>query len=231
MSAFELEEIVLSLKFKLSTVTPPPPNVTAPVTVNAPSVDNPSTCSVPVVLKFSFPKLIAPDESVIEPFASVRLPIVEPEPAVIVPVVERFSLPKLIAPDESVIDPSARVKFPTVDPDPAVIAPENESVPDTDKSPSTTKPSLILIAVESSELNVVPEILIAPKTTDPVPAGTRLMFSLDLVPIISLPLMLIAGKFTAPEPAGLNIKSSLVLVALISFPVTCMLVRSNPADA
>ena len=70
---------------------------------------------MPVVDKFSFPKLIAPPESVIEPFASVRLPTVEPvakvaTPAPNVPVVDKFSFPKLIAPLESVIDPLSNVK-------------------------------------------------------------------------------------------------------------------------
>ena len=68
---------------------------------------------------------MAPDESVIDPFASVRLPSVEPVAAVIVPVVVRFSLPKLIAPLESVMDPLASVMFPTVVPVPAEMAPEN----------------------------------------------------------------------------------------------------------
>ena len=55
--------------------------------------------TVPVVVRFSLPKLMAPDESVIDPFASVRLPIVEPVALLIVPVDVRFSLPKLMAPD------------------------------------------------------------------------------------------------------------------------------------
>ena len=172
------------------------------------------------MVKFSFPKLIAPEESVIDPFARVRFPIVDPVAAVIVPVVVKFSLPKLIAPLESVIEPFARVKFPTVDPDPAEMAPANEIVPDTVKSPSTIKPSLMLIAVESSELNVVPAILIAPNTTEPDPEGSKFIFSLVLVPSILLPLNLIAGITTAPPPAGENIKSSSDLVALISLPVT-----------
>ena len=64
---------------------------------------------VAVVVRFSFPKLMAPDESVIDPLASVRLPIVEPVALAMVPVVVMFSLPKLIAPTESVIDPLATV--------------------------------------------------------------------------------------------------------------------------
>ena len=171
-------------------MTPPLVKVIAPVTVNAPRVDNPETSKVPVVLRFSLPKLIAPLESVIDPFASVRLPNVEPVPAFNVPVVVKFSLPKLIAPDESVIEPSASVKFPTVDPDPAEMAPKKLVDPDTVIDPSTIKPSLILIVDESVELKVVPSICIAPKTTFPVPAGTKLISSLDLVPSMLLPLIL-----------------------------------------
>ena len=113
---------------------------------------------VPVVLKFSLPKLIAPLESVIDPLASVRLPRVELVAAVIVPVVVRFSLPKLMAPDESVIEPLASVRLPMVVPEPAEMAPENVVAPETDSVPSTISPSFMLIDDESVELNVVPAI-------------------------------------------------------------------------
>ena len=59
-------------------------NTTGTLTVSGftfPSADGkvkPETVSVPVVVKFSSPKLIAPLESVIDPFASVRLPTVDP---------------------------------------------------------------------------------------------------------------------------------------------------------
>jgi hypothetical protein len=178
-----------------------------------------------VVDKFSLPKEIEPPESVIEPLASVMLPIVEPVPAVMVPVVDKFSLPKLMAPEESVIDPSAKVKLPIVDPVPAVIAPVMLAEPDTDIVPSTINPSLTLIDEESSELKVVPLILIAPNVTDPVPLGIRLIFSFDLVPSIALSLIRIAGKDIAPVPEGWKTRSSLVLVADISLPLK---LRSPP---
>ena len=104
-----------------------------------PSVEPVSAEIVPVVLKFSSPKLIAPVESVIEPFATVIVPKTEPVAAVIVPVVLIFSLPKLMAPDESVIDPFASVRLPIVDPVPAEMAPENDDAPDTVRVPSTIK--------------------------------------------------------------------------------------------
>ena len=89
--------------------------------------------NVPVVDKFSSPKLIAPLLSVIEPSANVRVPIVEPVaadkvelidavpvivalPEANVPVVDKFSSPKLIAPLLSVIEPSANVRVPIVEP-------------------------------------------------------------------------------------------------------------------
>ena len=53
---------------------------------------------------------MAPDESVIDPLATVSVLLIAKD----VPVVVRFSLPKLIAPDESVIEPSAKVRLPRV---------------------------------------------------------------------------------------------------------------------
>ena len=200
ISALESDEIILSLKFKLSMLTVPA-SETAPDTVNAVTVVAPKF-AVPVVEIFSSPKLILPPESVIDPFAKVRLPIVEPEPAVIVPVVLKFSLPKLIAPEESVIEPSAIVIFPNVDPV---------------KVPSTISPSLILMVDESAELNVVPAIPIDPKVTVPVPDGTKFMLSLVLVASILFPLILKAGNTTPPVPAGSNTISSFDLVAVMLF--------------
>ena len=51
ISAFESDEIMLSAKFKLSTPSVPVMLI-APVTVKAPSVDNPLTFNVPVVVRF-----------------------------------------------------------------------------------------------------------------------------------------------------------------------------------
>ena len=216
MSAFESDEMILSLKFKLSMFTVPA-NDTAPDTVNAVTVVAPKF-AVPVVDKFSFPKSIEPPESVIDPFASVRLPIVEPVPAVIVPVVDKFSLPKLMAPEESVIDPLANVKFPIVDPVAADTVPVIVVAPETFKVPSTINPSLMLIVEESEELRVVPLIPIDPNVTVPVPAGIKFMSSLDLVASILLPFIRKAGKTTPPVPEGSNTISSFDLVAVILFP-------------
>ena len=83
------------------------------------------------MLKFSSPKLIAPLESVMLPFAKVKLPTVEPVaaemvllkepvpvtvklPVAAVPVVLKFSSPKLIAPLESVMLPVARSSVPSI---------------------------------------------------------------------------------------------------------------------
>ena len=76
--------------------------------------------------------------------------------------------------------------------DAAVTAPVNVVAPDILAVPSTINPSFILIIEESSELKDVPANLIPPITTLPVPAGIRLIFSLDLVPVILLPENIIA---------------------------------------
>ena len=123
--------------------------IPVPLTVKLP------LANVPVVDKFSLPKLIEPFESVILPSAKVNVPIVEPVANVVtpadkvpvtvkfplanVPVVDKFSLPKLIEPLESVILPFAKVKLPIVEPVAAVIVFENEPVPVTVKFPSTVK--------------------------------------------------------------------------------------------
>jgi len=107
------------------------------------------------------------------------------------------------------------------------VAPESVAAPETSSVPSTMSPSLILIDEESSELNDVPLILIAPNTTEPVPAGTKLMLSFDLVPSMLFPLNLNAGVVTLPLPAGVNTRSSFVLIALISLPLISMASLNN----
>ena len=169
---------------------------------------------------------MAPLESVIDPFASVRLPRVEPVAAVIVPVVVRFSSLKVIAPLESVIDPFASVRLPIVVPEPAEMAPRNVVEPETFNVPSTISPSLMFIVAESVELNVVPFICMAPNITFPVPAGLMLMSSFDLMPSMLLSLILKAGNSTPPVPEGWNTRSSLDLVADISLPTKDI----SPAD-
>jgi hypothetical protein len=104
-------------------------------------------------------------------------------------------------------------------------APESVAAPETFIVPSTIKPSLMLIMLESSELKLVPLILSAPNITDPVPLGSRLIFSFDLVPSMALSLIRIAGKDIAPVPEGLKTRSSLDLVADISLPLK---LRSPP---
>ena len=79
--------------------------------------------NVPVVLRLSLPKLIAPVVSVIVAALIVVVSTTK-EPPVIEPVVLRFSSPKLIAPLLSVIDPSAIVTLPiftTPDPDGSIV--------------------------------------------------------------------------------------------------------------
>ena len=115
--------------------------VPVPVTLKLPDAN------VPVVLKFSLSNEMAPDESVIFPFANVKFPIIEPVaadtvdekvpvpvtlklPDANVPVVLKFSLSNVIAPDESVILPFANVKFPMLDPVAAIMVPLEVIAPD-----------------------------------------------------------------------------------------------------
>ena len=118
-SAFELVEIMLSLKVRLSTVTGAANDV-APETAMLAIVVAPSTVMFPDVVKLSFPKLMAPVESVIDPLPAVSVLFIDMLEADVV----RFSLPKLIVPDESVIEPFASVRLPIVEPVAAVIVPE-----------------------------------------------------------------------------------------------------------
>ena len=63
-----------------------------PVTLKLPDAN------VPLVVKFSFPNEMEPDESVILPLANVKFPIIEPVAAVNIPL-------DVIAPDETVPKP------------------------------------------------------------------------------------------------------------------------------
>ena len=73
---------------------------------------------VPSVERFSFPKDMAPELSVMDPLARVKFPMLDPVAAETVP-------PKEIAPLLSVMDPLARVKFPMLDPVAAETIPVN----------------------------------------------------------------------------------------------------------
>ena len=100
---------------------------------------------------------------------------------------------KLVAPVtfsvERVVSPDG-----TASVEPRSAAPVSVDVPVTFNVPSTISPSLMLIVVESSELKEVPCILIAPKTTEPVPLGRRLISSFDLVPTMLLSSIFMAGN-------------------------------------
>ena len=205
--AFELVDIMLSFMVMLSIGTGAA-NVVEPVDVRLPKVESPDTSNVPVVDKFSLPKLMAPDESVMDPSASVKLPNVDPVAEVNVPVLVKFSLPKLIAPDESVIDPFASVIFPIADPVAPEIVPVMVAVPSTLIVPSTDKFSLILMIVESSELKVVPENPTPAILIFPEPLGTILMSSFVRTVLILLSFILIPGNTMVPVPLGLSTKSA-----------------------
>ena len=219
-SAFVLVEIILSLKDRLSTVTGAAKEV-APDTVNASNVVVPAD-RFPVVLIFSLPKLIAPEESVIDPSVNVKFPITESSPAASVPVVVKFSFPKLIAPEESVIDPLAIVKVPKVVPVAKVCAPLKVKPSATVKSPSTIKFSFMLTEEESSELIVVPPNPSPAIVTRPDPFAVILRSSLLLRTSMLLSLNLMPGNSTVPVPLGCTMMSALDNLAVMLLPRNLM---------
>ena len=218
--------------------------VMSPVEVIAPHPN------VPVVDRFSLPKLIAPLESVILPSANVRFPTVEPLSAEIVdeklpvpvtvkfpdanvPVVDRFSLPKLIAPLESVILPSANVKFPTEEPVAAVKTPHpNVPVVNRFSSPKLIAPleSVILPSasvrfptVEPLSAEIVDEKLPVPVTVKlpdaNVPVVERFSLSKVIAPLESVILPLARVKFPTVEPvAAETVDEKLPVPVTVKFP-------------
>ena len=160
------ESVILpSAKVKLPIVDPVAVDIVdenepVPVTLKLPDAN------VPVVLKFSLSKVIAPDESVILPLAKVKFPILDPVaadtvdekvpvpvtlklPDATVPVVVKFSLSNEIAPDESVILPLANVKFPIVEPVAADTVDEKVPVPVTLKLPDDTVPVVVKFSLSN----------------------------------------------------------------------------------
>ena len=136
----------------------PPSAVNAPHCIASTLADaavSDKELSVPVVLRFSLPNEIAPLESVMDPFASVRVPTAEPVAAVStphpsVPVVLRFSLPNEIAPLESVMDPSASVRLPTLEPVAAVNTPQLTVPLPASSEPTVTSPVVIKLVTEGN---------------------------------------------------------------------------------
>ena len=153
---------------------------------------------------------------------------VNPVPSVCVKVVS-LSAPKVITAlsdvrlmsSETVMSPlktgvAVKVATPvTANVEAMVTAPETLAVP------STTKPSLMLIVLESSELIVVPAILIADATTPPVPLGNKIMSSFDLADVIRFP-------FTSRSPPNWGVVSynrsgSLSVIYVLPSSVNCHL--------
>ena len=99
-------------------------------------------------------------------------------------------------------------------------------------APSITKASLKLIVAESSELKVVPCILIPAITISPVPEADNFKSAFEVVTLISLSVKLIAEStvrlviLTCPEPPGVKIKSAFeeVLIMLSSIEMLSMFV-------
>ena len=175
-----------------------------------------------MVVKFSFPKLMAPDESVMDPSVKVRLPITESSPAASVPVVVRFSLPKLIAPDESVIEPFANVSVAKVDPVTNVCAPLKENVPPKLASPSTIKFSFMFTLAESDELIEVPPKPIPAMTTRPDPLADIFRSSLEFKTSMLLSLNLMAGNTMDPVPLACTSMFAFVSLEVMLLPKNLM---------
>jgi hypothetical protein len=200
ISAFDVDAIMLSLNVRLSMDIVPTNELFPVVVVNEEAVSVVTPVSVPVVAILSSPKLIAPLESVIDPFATVNVLF----NVIDVDVVTRFSLPKLIAPDESVIDPFAKVKFPIVEPVALVIVPvvvtfsslkliaPDESVID----PFATV-SVLFIGID---VDVVARFSL-PKSIDPPesvidPSASVKFPKVELVATVSVPVV---DKFSLPK--------------------------------
>ena len=169
---------------------------------------NPLTSNVPVVVTFSLPKLISPDESVINPSAKVMFPTSDPVSAESVPVVVIFSLPKLIDPLESVIDPLANVSAPMVEPVALAIVP-------------------VVVTFSSPKLMAPDESVIDPLATVSVPFIAR---EVPVVVMFSLP------KLMAPDESVIEPLASVIVpipepVVLPTVPetVTLPVVDSVPS--
>ena len=182
--------------------------------VNPPTKPEDPTLSSPVVLRFSSPKLSAPDEEVIEPLANVISPIIDPEaawtvpvitelpltdrdvavipPDVKLPVVIRSSLPKSIWPEADVSSPVPIVKSPITEPVAAATVPVVVKSLEPNEIPSwpedTIEPSEIVTSPNEPLVvadTVVPAVIPAVASTDPTLTD-------PLVP------MVLAPKLTAP---------------------------------
>ena len=231
-----LESVILpSARVRLPTVEPVAVEIVdeklpVPVTVKLPDAN------VPVVDRFSLPKLIAPLESVILPSANVRLPTVEPVaveivdeklpvpvtvklPDANVPVVDRFSLPKLIAPLESVILPSARVMVPNVEPVAAEIVDVKVPVVDTFKLLQVTPAALksASVSVKFPELPpvaaVVATVNVSSLSSQPIKAFVKSPLSITIPQsLLLLPVVLLFNS--------IKLSRITVFVDVITSPVT-----------
>ena len=209
ISAFESDEIILSLKFKLSMLTVPERD-TAPSTVKLPTVVAPAS-SVPVIFapldKVAVPEVdnvpstIKPSLMLIE-LESAELkvvPAIPIEPNVTVPVPDGIKLMSSLLLVASILFPLILRAGNTTPP-----------VPEGSKTMSS---------LDLEALILFPEKLIAPKITLPPPLGIKFISSFDLVPSMLLSLILIAGKATAPVPDGESTRSAFDAFAAISFPL------------
>ena len=180
--------------------------------VNPPTKPEDPILNSPVVLRFSSPKLSAPDEEVIEPLANVISPIIDPvaawtvpvitelplterdvaviPPDVKLPVVIRSSLPKSIWPEADVSSPVPIVKSPITEPEAAVTVPVVVKLLELNEIPfwpeDAIEPSEIVISPNSPLVvadTVVPEVIPAVASTDPT-------LTAPLVPMVLAPKLI-----------------------------------------
>ena len=168
---------------------------------------------VPVVVKLSFPKLIAPLESVIDPSAIVISPIVEPVAALNVPPITAFfatDKPPSVCKDPSVVEVASVVSSITTLPDVVKL---------------NKVPTSVICVCDESTLKVLPD-LVKPVLTVINPAPLNCVNANEL-PIVKSP----SDDNTHPVsaftlPSSTNVKSPpliseslFISIALVGVPL------------
>jgi len=194
--------------------------VAKPLTVNAPEAAKAPEAKVPVVVRFSLPKLMAPvsefitanltvpvDEAVAKEISVVALiaPVTAKAPEAKVPVVVRFSLPKLMAPVSELMVADFNTAAPVVEAEPA-----KARVLDKLTAPVTPKvPPMVVLPLVSSTINLLVSMTI-PFTVD---VAVRVEVPVtDKVPAVLILLPIVVAAPTKPAVAS---------VATIEATITC----------
>ena len=172
------------------------------------SAETSPTSRLPVVIRFSFPKLISPEADVIEPVPSVISPTTEPEAAVTVPVVVKLlELNEIPFWPEDAIEPSEIVISPN---SPLVVA--DTVVPEVIPAVASTEPTLTAPLVP---------IVLAPKLIPPVlelivPLPKVTLPNLDELPPVIVPVADILPVIVVSPEASVPVVERLLLPNVIS---------------